>query len=265
MRIGKPASGVELTDVTVTYQSRRARVDAIVAVDLEVRPGELVAIRGPSGAGKSSLLFAIAGIVPVASGRIVIDGIDTASLSETTAAAMRLERIGLVFQFFHLLSALDAADNVALPLQLLGESHAEARRVAIGLLADLGLEARSTHRPRELSGGEQQRVAVARALVKAPSMILADEPTGNLDEDAAALVADLLVDQSRGTRTLIVATHDDRIAGRMDRVVAIAKGRVQGGRRAADSSDVASSDESRDGVHRPVDTPAESVESSAIT
>src|SRR4051794_3762875 len=106
MTIGQTASRLELTDVSVTYRSRRARVDAIVAVDLEVRPGELVAIRGPSGAGKSSLLFAIAGIVPIASGRIVIDGIDSASLGEAAAAAMRLQRIGLVFQFFHLLPAL---------------------------------------------------------------------------------------------------------------------------------------------------------------
>jgi putative ABC transport system ATP-binding protein len=236
MTVPQAASRLELTDVGVTYQSKKARVDAVVAVDLEIQPGELVAIRGASGAGKSSLLFAMAGIVPISSGRVVIDGIDTASLDEAAAAAMRLERIGLVFQFFHLLPALDAADNVALPLQLLGESHADARRVALGLLADLGLEARSTHRPRELSGGEQQRVAVARALVNAPSMILADEPTGNLDEDSAKLVADLLVDQSRGTRTLIVATHDDRIAARMDRVVPIANGRVQGGGPAAVAS-----------------------------
>jgi predicted ABC-type transport system involved in lysophospholipase L1 biosynthesis ATPase subunit len=219
-------SRIELTGVGVTYQSKKKRVDAVVNADLEVRPGELVAIRGASGAGKSSLLFAIAGIVPVATGRVVLDGVDATALDETAAAAMRLERIGLVFQFFHLLPALDAADNVALPLQLLGETHAEARRTAMGLLTDLGLEARATHRPRELSGGEQQRVAVARALVTQPSLILADEPTGNLDEESAHLVADLLVDASRGKRTLILATHDDRIATRLDRVVNMAGGRI---------------------------------------
>ncbi len=227
MTVGRTGSQLALTDVGVTYWSKKARVDAVVGADLEVEAGKLVAIRGASGAGKSTLLFAIAGIVPITSGRVVIDGIDTASLDEGAAAAMRLERIGLVFQFFHLLPALDAADNVALPLQLLGESHAEARRTATGLLAELGLEDRSAHRPRELSGGEQQRVAVARALVNAPSLILADEPTGNLDEDSANLVADLLVDQSRGKRTLIVATHDDRIAARLDRLVSISKGRIE--------------------------------------
>lgn len=227
MTVDRAASHLEMAGVGVTYWSKRKRVDAVVDVDLEVRPGELVAIRGASGAGKSSLLFAIAGIVPVATGRVVLDGVDTTPLDEDAAAAMRLARIGLVFQFFHLLPALDAADNVALPLQLLGESHAEARRTAIGLLADLGLDARATHRPRELSGGEQQRVAVARALVTAPSLILADEPTGNLDEDSANLVADLLVGASRAKRTLIVATHDDRIAARLDRVVVITNGRIE--------------------------------------
>jgi len=229
MTVDRDPSHLELTGLGVTYWSKKKRVDAVVDANLEVLPGELVAIRGASGAGKSSLLFAMAGIIPVATGRVVLDGVDITCLDEGAAAAMRLTRIGVVFQFFHLLPALDARDNVALPLQLLGESRVEARRTALELLADLGLESRATHRPRELSGGEQQRVAVARALVTRPSLVLADEPTGNLDQASASLVADLLLSTSRGKRTLIVATHDHQIAARLDRVVVIADGRVADG------------------------------------
>jgi putative ABC transport system ATP-binding protein len=223
---GTAASRVELERVGVSYWSRRKRVDAVIDASLDIAPAELVAIRGASGAGKSSLLFAIAGIVPVSAGRIALDGQDATALDQAAWAAIRRQRIGLVFQFFHLLPALDAADNVALPLQLLGASHQVARRTAEARLQELGLGERATHRPRELSGGEQQRVAVARALITEPSLVLADEPTGNLDEESAALVCKLLIDQSRGRRTLIVATHDARIADSMDRTLVMAAGRI---------------------------------------
>jgi putative ABC transport system ATP-binding protein len=223
---GATASRIELDRVSVSYSSKRKRVDAVLDASLRVEAGEMVAIRGASGAGKSSLLFAVAGIVPIAGGRVLIDDEDVTNLDQAAWAALRRQRIGLVFQFFHLLAALDAADNVALPLQLLGESHEAARGRAEVRLEELGLGDRTTHRPRELSGGEQQRVAVARALISDPTVILADEPTGNLDEVSARLVADLLLDQSRGQRTLLLATHDDRIAGELDRTVVMTAGRI---------------------------------------
>ena len=223
---GGAASRVQLERVGVSYWSKRKLVDDVLDATLNIDPGELVAIRGASGAGKTSLLFAIAGIVPVSGGRVAIDDQDVTLLDQAAWAAVRRQHIGLVFQFFHLLPTLDAADNVALPLQLLGESHAVARRAAEQRLAELGLLERATHRPRELSGGEQQRVAVGRALITEPSLILADEPTGNLDEVSARLVANLLVEQSRGRRTLILATHDSRIAAGLDRTVEMAAGRI---------------------------------------
>ena len=217
---------VSVRDLAIAHYTGRRRVDAVAAASFDLAPGELVALRGPSGSGKSTLLFAIAGLVRPTAGEILVGGEDPWRLDSTTAASFRLRHIGLVFQFFHLLPALDAADNVAVPLELLGHPRRDARRASMDLLAELGLEHRATHRPFELSGGEQQRVAVARALIADPRLILADEPTGNLDEEAAEAVGNLLVSSARGKRTLMVATHDERLAGRMDRTLRLQAGRL---------------------------------------
>jgi putative ABC transport system ATP-binding protein len=226
----RPAA-VEATSVSVSYWARRSRVDAVSDVTFAVRPGEIVALTGPSGAGKSSLLFAIAGLLRPQRGSILVDGVDVAALGESDAAVHRLRTAGMVFQFFHLLPALDAIDNVALPLQLTGVPRAEARERASAALAELGLGDRARHLPRQLSGGEQQRVAVARAVITDPPLVLADEPTGNLDTDSAALVARLLYDVTGGRRTLIVATHDERIIGGATRVLRLEGGRLAPGTR----------------------------------
>ena len=215
---------INVRDVSIAYHTSKRRVDAVRDASFDIASGELVALRGRSGSGKTSLLFAIAGLVRPASGSVRVAGTDPWSLGDADAAAFRLRNIGLVFQFFQLLHARDAADNVAVPLELLGYPHREARRRAIDLLAELGLEERATHRPFELSGGEQQRVAVARALIADPHLILADEPTGNLDDESAETVAALLVSSTQGKRTLLVATHDDRLTNRVNRTLRMSNG-----------------------------------------
>ncbi len=217
---------VVVRGLSIAYHTGRRRVDAVREASFDVAAGDLVALRGQSGSGKTSLLFAMAGLVRPVGGQILMAGTDPWLLDDAGSSAFRLRNIGLVFQFFQLLPTLDAADNVAVPLELLGHPHGEARRRAIALLSELGMEDRAVHRPFELSGGEQQRVAIARALIADPKLILADEPTGNLDEDSAEAVTALLVSSSRGQRTLLAATHDDRLAGRMDRTLRMSGGRL---------------------------------------
>ncbi|HVY05385.1 MAG TPA: ABC transporter ATP-binding protein [Burkholderiales bacterium] len=194
-------------------------------VTLEIGQGEAVAIVGASGSGKTTLLALLAGLDTPTSGRVHLDGEDLFALDEDGRARVRRERVGFVFQSFQLLPAFTALENVMLPLELAG--NARARERAAGWLARVGLEARLSHYPRQLSGGEQQRVAIARAFAADPKLLLADEPTGNLDsatgEEIVALMFEL---NSVAGTTLLLVTHDERLAGRCARRVRLASGRV---------------------------------------
>jgi putative ABC transport system ATP-binding protein len=189
-------------------------------VDLELAAGEFVAIIGDSGVGKSTLLHCIAGLDRPDAGKVVVDGVDLMALDDDGATILRRQKLGFVFQAFHILPWLDLAANVALPLGLLGHGAAESRRLATETLDAVGLGDRAASQPRELSGGELQRVAIARALVHSPKLLLADEPTGNLDPDNAARVLDLLATQvrQRGAACILV-THSRRAAAVADRVL----------------------------------------------
>jgi putative ABC transport system ATP-binding protein len=192
---------------------------------LAIARGQAVAITGPSGSGKSTLLGLIAGLDAPTSGRILLDGTDITRLGEEELARLRGRLVGIVFQFFHLLPSLTALENVLVPLEIAGVPGARAR--ARALLADVGLEARGHHYPSQLSGGEQQRVAIARALANDPPIVLADEPTGNLDSVTGHHVIELLiaVNRERG-RTLVLVTHDPELASLADEVVNLRDGRV---------------------------------------
>jgi len=194
-------------------------------VSLGIAAGESVAVVGPSGAGKSTLLALLAGLDLPTSGRVLLAGSDLTSLDEDGRARLRAQRVGFVFQSFHLIPALTALENVMLPLELAGSS--EARRAAVDTLERVGLGARTGHYPRQLSGGEQQRVALARAFVTQPAVLFADEPTGNLDTVTGARVGELLFDLNSHSRTtLVLVTHDRELASRCARTVRMEAGRV---------------------------------------
>ena len=195
-------------------------------IDLEVMPGEAVAVVGASGSGKSTLLGLLGGLDNPSSGRVALDGHDLFSLDEDGRAALRSKLLGFVFQSFHLLPALNATENVMLPLELAGDRDAADH--AMALLERVGLGGRLRHYPRTLSGGEQQRVALARAFVTGPKLLLADEPTGNLDRATGASVIDLIfeLNAERGT-TLVLVTHDEMLARRCMRLIRLAGGRMR--------------------------------------
>jgi putative ABC transport system ATP-binding protein len=209
----------------MNYAIGARRVPVLRGVDLRIEAGSRVAIAGPSGSGKTSLLLLLAGLERPAAGRIRFAGADLAMLDADGLADLRRDRIGIVFQSFHLLPSLSALDNAALPLQMAGA--AGARETAGEMLARVGLQDRLHHRPSQLSGGEQQRVAIARALVHRPSLLLADEPTGNLDDQSAGSVRDLLfgLNDELGT-TLVLVTHDLDFAARCDRVLRLHDGQL---------------------------------------
>ena len=192
---------------------------ALQGVSLHIAPGEIVALLGPSGSGKSTLLQAVGLLEGGFGGRIAIGGVDASSLSADARTGLRRDSIGFVYQFHHLLPDFSALENVVLPQLVAGVERARE------LLTQLGLGARLTHRPSQLSGGEQQRVAVARALANRPALVLADEPTGNLDEATAEKVLDALLALVRGSGSAaLIATHNERLAARMDRVVRLHEG-----------------------------------------
>ena len=195
-------------------------------IDLEVMPGEAVAVVGASGSGKSTLLGLLAGLDEPSAGSVALDGRDVFGLDEDGRAALRSKLLGFVFQSFHLLPALNATENVMLPLELTGDRDAAAHAVA--MLERVGLGERLRHYPKTLSGGEQQRVALARAFVTQPKLLLADEPTGNLDAATGASIIDLLfeLNAERGT-TLILVTHDEMLARRCSRIIRLAGGRIE--------------------------------------
>jgi len=195
-------------------------------IDLEIKQGETVAIVGASGSGKTTLLGILAGLDEASAGRVMLVDEEISSLDEEARAKVRGQHVGFVFQSFQLLGSLTALENVMLPVELRGDTLAQSQ--AAQLLAKVGLADRVEHYPRQLSGGEQQRVAIARAFASAPTVLFADEPTGNLDTQTGELICDLLFDLNRefGT-TLIMVTHDSRLAQRCSRTIAIAAGQIQ--------------------------------------
>jgi len=224
----KHAPAIKLEDVHVTLPSRAGPVAILRGIDLEVGTGDAVAVVGPSGSGKSTLLMVVAGLEAATGGRVNVVGANFATLDEDGLARLRAANIGIVFQSFHLVPTLTAIENVALPLEFLDQDDAFIK--ARASLAEVGLSHREAHFPGQLSGGEQQRVAIARALSPRPQLILADEPTGNLDLATGAIVMDLLFTlKERTGATLLLITHDRSLAKRCDRIVSLADGRIVSG------------------------------------
>jgi len=221
----KHRPAIELEGVHVTLPSRAGAVAILRGIDLTVTSGEAVAVVGPSGSGKSTLLMVIGGLERATSGQVTVVGTEFGALDEDGLARLRAAKIGIVFQSFHLVPTMTAIENVALPMEFLGQDDAFA--VAKEALSEVGLSHREDHFPGQLSGGEQQRVAIARALSTKPSLILADEPTGNLDQATGAAVMDLLFElKERTGATLLLITHDSDLATRCDRIVSLADGRI---------------------------------------
>ena len=226
---------VALQDVRLTLVSRAGPVEVLRGVNLDIPVGESVAIAGPSGSGKTSLLMVIAGLERASAGTVRVAGHDFSRLGEDELAVVRGQEIGIVFQSFHLVPTMTALENVALPLEF--ARHPEAYQVAEELLEEVELGHRTDHYPAQLSGGEQQRVAIARALAPRPKLILADEPTGNLDGKTGAHVVELLFDlQKRRQATLVLVTHDGKLASLCQRTVRMTDGCIDG---AANESEAA--------------------------
>ncbi len=225
-----PEPIVEAVDVAKVYQLGKTEVHALRHVDLVVERGEFLAIAGPSGSGKTTLLNLVGGVDVPSSGTVRVDGEDTSRLSERALTRLRLDHIGFIFQTFNLVAVLTVFQNVEFPLLLQGRmTSAERRRRVDELLAAVGLADHSRHRPSELSGGQRQRVAVARALVARPPLVLADEPTANLDSRTGATIIDLMREMNRrdGT-TFIFSTHDPKVMSHASAIVRLEDGRVVG-------------------------------------
>jgi putative ABC transport system ATP-binding protein len=223
---------IQMRDLTLTLPSAAGPVNILRGIDLDVAAGEAVGIVGPSGSGKTSLLMVLAGLERASAGSVRLGGREITGLDEDELARLRRDSVGIVFQAFHLIPTMNALENVAVPMELAGRRDAGARAAAA--LAAVGLGHRLTHLPGQLSGGEQQRVALARAFAPRPKLLLADEPTGNLDQATGEAVMDLLFDlRAKSGATLLLITHDVRLAARCSRRVQIADGRVQADHRFA--------------------------------
>jgi putative ABC transport system ATP-binding protein len=220
-----PEPLVRLRGVERRYAAGGTVTRALQGVDLDVAEGELLTVIGPSGSGKTTLMGVIGGLDVVDAGSVVVDGTDVTALRGEALAGYRLRTVGFVFQSPGLVALMTALENVALPLQLMGKDSPDAERLAREALTSVGLEARARHRAFELSGGEQQRVALARALAKGPRLLLADEPTGQLDSETSAAIVEL-IRSFRGRATVIVATHDEAVAAMADRTIQIQDGRL---------------------------------------
>lgn len=214
-------------DLYKTLKVGQVEVRAIQGVTLEIGQGEMPGIVGPSGSGKSTLLGLLGGLDAPSSGRVIIDGTEITRMNERALTRIRNEKIGFVFQSFNLVATLTAQENVALPVQFSRKRKFPPQKRARELLDLMGLDDRRRHRPSQLSGGEQQRVAIARALANEPALLLCDEPTGNLDSEASALVLDTLrtVRDQLGA-TVVIVTHDPQVAGQLDRLITLVDGRI---------------------------------------
>lgn len=228
-----PDPAILLENVSLTLESTAGGVNILRGVDLRVEKGETVAIVGPSGSGKTSLIMVIAGLEKPTSGRVCVAGADITALNEDKMAAFRRDHISLVFQSFHLIPTMTALENVAVPLELAGQRDAFA--TAKDALASVGLAERLLHYPAQLSGGEQQRVAIARAFVMKPELLMADEPTGNLDHETGEHITHLLFNLHRqhGT-TLLLITHDRQLAARCGHLVTMMDGQVSSAQKPGD-------------------------------
>jgi putative ABC transport system ATP-binding protein len=216
---------VHLSQVKLSYPSPDGEVPVLNGIDLVVEPGEIVAITGPSGSGKSSLIAVIGGLEPTSGGAAQVLGLDMASQSERERTLLRRRDIGIVFQAYHLVPSMTALQNAALPLTLAGRKDANA--AATEIMTRVGLGHRLGHRPSALSGGEQQRVAIARAFAASPRLVLADEPTGNLDQRTGAVVIETMFELARSSgAALLMVTHDPALAAQCDRNLVIENGRV---------------------------------------
>ena len=220
-----PEPIIRLSDVRLNLESRAGIVEILKGITLDIARGQSVAIVGPSGSGKTSLLMILAGLERATEGHVAVAGRDFNALDEDAMALARGEDIGIVFQSFHLIPTMTALENVALPLEFAGVSGARER--ARALLADVGLAVRVDHFPAQLSGGEQQRVALARALAPEPKLLLADEPTGNLDGKTGRQVVDMLFGlKQKSGATLVLVTHDERLAQECERTIRMADGKI---------------------------------------
>ena len=216
-------------------QARRLRkvyhgaddVEALRGIDLQVERGEMIAIVGPSGSGKTTLLNCLSGLDVFDGGQVVIDGQDLSKMSDRARTKYRSRNMGFVFQAFNLLPVLSAAENVEIPLLLQGVGTRDSRKRSLEMLETLGLAHRANHRPDQLSGGEQQRVAVARALIHKPAVVWADEPTGNLDSEVTNVIVELLVRMNQTGQTIVLVTHNPQVAERTQRTIRMRDGRIE--------------------------------------
>ena len=218
---------IHIENMKKIYNPGENEVRALDGIDLDIEKGELVAIVGHSGSGKSTLMNMLGCLDTPTSGKYVLDGQDVASMTDNQLADVRNKEIGFIFQGFNLISNLDAVGNVELPLVYRGVSKNERKQLAMEALKSVGLEDRMKHKPNEMSGGQQQRVAVARAVAAKPQIILADEPTGNLDTKSTQEIMEILKELHRSGRTVIIITHDEEIASQAHRVIRILDGRIE--------------------------------------
>lgn len=219
-------SSIKLEDVQKKYHLGDTIVEALKDVDVEIKEGDFVAIMGPSGSGKSTLMNMVGALDVPTSGKVSVDETDISSLSEDNLAVLRSKKVGFVFQQFNLIPSMNATENVALPMLFRGKSKKERTERAQNILEKVGLGDRLTHMPSELSGGQRQRVSVARSLANDPDIILADEPTGNLDSETGEKIMDLLTELNKEGKTIIMVTHDEDDANYANRIINIVDGKV---------------------------------------
>jgi putative ABC transport system ATP-binding protein len=218
---------IEAIDVVKTYDTGKVRVEALRGVNLQINRGEMVAIMGPSGCGKTTLLNCLSGLDVIDSGRIIVENVDLATMSDNAKTEHRAQRMGFVFQFYNLLPVLSAVENVELPLLVSGVSAKEARTKAHDALEIVHLAEWAEHKPAELSGGQRQRVTIARALVNSPAIVWGDEPTGDLDSQNATEIMDLLTELNKAhQQTFVLVTHDQGVAARTERIIRMQDGKI---------------------------------------
>lgn len=216
---------IETRDLSKTYLMGKVEVPALRAVNISIEKGEFVAIMGSSGSGKSTLLNMIGMLDTPTSGRVVIEGTDVSEMNEDQRADFRLKKLGFIFQFFNLFMEMTALENVSLPMLIVRRKDSQER--AMRLLDLVGLSDRADHKPSELSGGQQQRVAVARALVNEPALLLADEPTANLDTKSSEQIIDLLIELNKSGQTIVMVTHEPELGKRADRIIRLKDGMLK--------------------------------------